>query len=278
MRQQIVNPSRSSPEYLFGWPAEDSSFISPRALKFHRESGDYLFMTAVAQRPASRRRKGSEGANRERWMVSYADFVTLLFGFFVVMFASSEANTDKAKRVSEAVKDALSGGIGSHGRMPEADLTSSMQLLQTQLAPEIQNGAVKMSLQQRGLVVTLSDAGFFRPGDDVIQPDSYPALEKLARALRKVSNPVRLEGHTDSLPIHTPRFRSNWDLSTARALAVLTLLEETHGIPRTRLSAAGYADTVPLDSNGTEAGKARNRRVDLVILSGTGMAGQPPHT
>lgn len=231
--------------------------------------------TRVQATRMPRRRAVPHGINHERWMISYADFVTLLFGFFVVMFASSTANTDKAKRVSEAVENALSGRSSSHMK-PEHDLTSSLRLLENQLAPEIHAGNVKMSLQQRGLVVTLSDAGFFKPGDDTIEPSSYPAFEKLAAALRKLPNPVRLEGHTDATPIHSPRFRSNWDLSTARALAVLTLLEETHGIARARLSAAGYADTVPVESNATESGKARNRRVDLVVLSGSGMAGQPP--
>lgn len=208
-------------------------------------------------------------------MISYADFVTLLFAFFVVMFASSEANTDKTQRVSEAVKEALAGGIGlrAHSRA-ENDLASSMKILQSQLAPEIRAGTVKMSLDQRGLVITLSDAGFFEPGNDSIEPGSYAALQKLADAVRKLPNPVRLEGHTDAVPIHNTRFRSNWDLSTARALAVLAVLEDAD-ISRTRLSAAGYADTVPVDSNETESGKAHNRRVDLVILSGSGMAGQP---
>jgi chemotaxis protein MotB len=235
----------------------------------------------VRAAPPGRRRKIVEAVNRERWVISYADFVTLLFAFFVVLFASSEANTDKAKRVSEAVENALSGGVNSHTHArAEADLTSSLRLLENQLEPEIRAGMVRMSLQQRGLVVTLSDAGFFKPGDDTIEPRSYPAFEKLARALRKLPNPIRLEGHTDSAPIHTARFRSNWDLSTARSLAVLTLLEETYAIGRGRLSAAGYADTVPVEPNETESGKAHNRRVDLVILSGSGMAGQPgarPH-
>jgi chemotaxis protein MotB len=236
-------------------------------------------MAAGRAIPIRRTRKTAEAVNRERWMISYADFVTLLFAFFVVLFASSAADTDKAKRVSEAVERALGGGVADRIHIkPEPDLTSSLRVLENQLAPEIRAGKLKMTLQQRGLVVTLSDAGFFKPGDDMIEPSSYPAFEKLAAALHKLPNPVRLEGHTDSVPIHTPRFRSNWELSTARALAVLTLLEETYAIERGRLSAAGYADTVPVESNATENGKARNRRVDLVILSGSGMAGQPGAT
>lgn len=235
----------------------------------------------------ARKRTTREAHNPDRWLVSYADFTTLLFAFFVVMFASSEANQYKARRVSAAVEKALAGGVGSSEiRQPvkperpapardTAELASSLRLLEAQLATEINSGKIKMSLQQRGLVVSLSEAGFFQPGDDRIEPSMYEAFGKLSEALRQLPNPVRLEGHTDSVPIHNPRFRNNWDLSTARALAVLTLLEETYAIGRTRLSAAGYADTAPVESNETEAGRAHNRRVDLVILSGSGMAGEP---
>ena len=231
-----------------------------------------LYVTSNAHRlsvsPPRRRNITAARANHERWMMSYADFVTLLFALFVVMFASSEANTDKAKRVSEAVEQALGVVSIPHGDPKlEPGLSASFHQLQKQLAPEIQTGKVKMSLQQRGLVVTLNEAGFFKPGDDAIQPDSLPAFKKLAGALRILPNPIRLEGHTDSVPIHTQRFRNNWDLSTARSLAVLALLEENYDIPRGRLSAAGYADTVPLESNESDAGKSHNRRVDLVVLS-----------
>jgi chemotaxis protein MotB len=230
----------------------------------------------MSRQSVSRRRRTVEAATHDRWLISYADFITLLFAFFVVMFASSEANKDKARLVSAAVEHALAGGTRPHGNAPRpADLSSSLKALEQQLAAEIGSGTVKMSLQQRGLVITLSDAGFFQPGDDKVEPATYPAFEKLAAALRKLPNPVRLEGHTDSIPIHSARFRSNWDLSTARALAVLTLLEEHYGVGRTRLSAAGYSDTVPVASNDAAAGRAHNRRVDLVILSSSGMAGQP---
>ncbi len=238
----------------------------------------------------SRKRKPAQAANHERWLVSYADFITLLFAFFVVMFASSQADKGKAKLVSQAVEQAFTQGArpGSGAvtrtaaaspakaafRDTAADLSPSLALLRTQLSREIQAGEVKVDLGERGLVVSLSEAGFFHPGDDRINPAMYSALEKVSASLLALPNPIRLEGHTDSVPIHNSRFRSNWDLSTARALAVLTLLEEKYSVSRGRLSASGYADTAPADSNETEAGRAHNRRVDLVILSGSGMAGR----
>ena len=109
----------------------------------------------------------------------------------------------------------------------------------------------------------------------MISPDAYDGLEKVAAAITKMPNPVRLEGHTDSTPISTPRFHSNWELSAARSIALLELLSDKFGVPRERLSIAGYADTAPVASNDTEEGRARNRRVDIVILNEQGMMGEP---
>ena len=234
-----------------------------------------------------RRRKHVEPTSHERWLISYADFITLLFAFFVVMFASSVTNKAKARQVSASVEKAF-----SHRASPEnqpakmtsappvpdsefADLTPSMRLLEGQLADELRTGKMHMSLQTRGLVITLGEAAFFAPGEDHVQQSAYASLEKVAGALGKIPNPVRLEGHSDSTPVHSNRFSSNWELSTARAVQVLKALEERFGTDRLRLSAAGYADTVPLKPNETEEGRASNRRVDLIVLSRNGSAGEP---
>jgi chemotaxis protein MotB len=113
----------------------------------------------------------------------------------------------------------------------------------------------------------LQQATFFPSGEDTIDPATYPSLEKVATAIRKLPNPVRLEGHTDAVPIHTARFRSNWELSASRAIAVLELLSGRFGVPRERTAIAGYAETAPVAPNDTEGGRARNRRVDIVILN-----------
>ncbi|SRR5579871_2341840 len=102
----------------------------------------------------------------------------------------------------------------------------------------------------------------------------YPGIRKIAEAMQKIPNPARMEGHTDAVPIHNPRFRSNWELSAARSIALLELLT-SFGVPRDRLSIAGYADTDPVDDNDTEAGCAKNRRVDIIILNETGVQGEP---
>jgi chemotaxis protein MotB len=152
-------------------------------------------------------------------------------------------------------------------RTDEAELLPSLRYLNSQLKDEIASGKIEMRLEQRGLVVSLREAAFFPSGDDAVEPAGMPSLQKVAGVLQGLSNPVRLEGHTDSVPIHTTRFRSNWDLSAARSIAMLGVLSGKFSIPSERFSVTGYADTAPVASNDTAEGRARNRRVDIVILN-----------
>jgi chemotaxis protein MotB len=142
-----------------------------------------------------------------------------------------------------------------------------MQYLTKALQSEIQQGEIEVHLEPRGLVVSLRQATFFPSGNDAIDPNTFPALDKIGRTISDLPNTVRLEGHTDSIPIHTVRFNSNWELSAARSIAMLELLVTRCGISAQRLAIAGYADTAPADSNDTEEGRAHNRRVDIVILA-----------
>ena len=249
-----------------------------------------------------RRRRHSEAhENHERWLVSYADFITLLFAFFVVMFASSQTDKSRAKQISEAVEKALENGKsmgvppavakilggtvddkgqgnaqmrgpgGAQRAAQEAppedvlELAPSMKSLTAELKEEIAAGKVEVSLEPRGLVVSLKQTAFFPSGADVIEPATYPIIAKLADALNAVHNPLRIEGHTDSQPIHTARFRSNWELSAARSIAMMELLTTRFHVDRMRIGIVGFADTSPEDSNDTPEGRARNRRVDIVI-------------
>jgi chemotaxis protein MotB len=256
----------------------------------------------------ARRRKTEQHTNHERWLVSYADFITLLFAFFVVMFASAEADRGKAARVSEAVRKALDDGqvasvlsgilggtkgdkgkgnalmMGPGGaqRVPNetpppasTSLASSLDSLRSALKIEIEKGELQITLEHRGLVVSLREASFFASGDDAVYPGSYPTVGKIAEAIERLPNSVRLEGHTDSVPIHNARFGNNWELSAARAIATLELLTSRFGVPPERMAIGGYADTVPLESNSTPEGRAHNRRVDIVILSGNGIEPEP---
>jgi len=247
----------------------------------------------------ARKKRAPEHDNAERWLVSYADFITLLFAFFVVMYASSQTDKAKAQQISDAVRAALDkGGVaaavheilggtvdevgkgnaqmkGPGGSEPKivrqqeviAELLPSMQYLTQALAEEIKDGKIEIHLEPRGLVVSLRQATFFPSGEDQVDPATFDSIEKIATTIQKLPNTVRLEGHTDSVPIHTARFRSNWELSAARSIAMLELLSTRFNVARARLAIAGYADTIPADSNDSEEGRAHNRRVDVVILN-----------
>jgi chemotaxis protein MotB len=129
-------------------------------------------------------------------------------------------------------------------------------------------------MEPRGLVVSFNQAALFPSGEAAVDEKSQEGLKKVAAAIAKLPNPVRLEGHTDAVPINTARFHSNWELSAARSIAVMELLNG-FGVPRERMSIAGYADVAPVASNDTEEGRARNRRVDIVILNERGLIGEP---
>jgi chemotaxis protein MotB len=256
------------------------------------------------------RRKLAEHENHERWLVSYADFITLLFAFFVVMFASTQADKNKAKAVSDSVRQALEHGQfstaistvlgrGKHeakkapmSKIPSderenppppaappdsqpPDLSKSLVTLQQGLDLELKNGKLQLKLEARGLVISMREATFFASGDNAIAPASLSILAKIAAVVKSLPNQVRLEGHTDSRPIHNSRFHSNWELSVARSIAMLELLRDRFEVPADRMAVAGYAENVPTDSNETEEGRAHNRRVDLVLLTIGGMAKEP---
>ncbi|HEY2016504.1 MAG TPA: flagellar motor protein MotB [Bryobacteraceae bacterium] len=245
--------------------------------------------------------------NHERWLVSYADFITLLFAFFVVMFASTQSDKNKARQFSDSVREALEHGQfstaistvlgrGKHDAarpplnpdrvrasenlppMPPAhpaDLSKSLGTLQDGLEKELKAGKVQLKLEGRGLVVSMREAAFFASGDDSVAPASYPILAKIAEVIRALPQPLRLEGHTDSVPIHNSRFRSNWELSSARAIALMELLSKRFQVPEERMAVAGYAENAPCDTNDTDEGRSHNRRVDLVVLSADAMKSEP---
>ena len=241
-----------------------------------------------------RRRFHDAHPNHERWLVSYADFITLMFAFFVVMFASSHADKERVQQFSEAMSKALDegrisarvlqmlGGAPAHRpsgngwldsgreRKPAeklAELTPAMKQLTGELQDEIRKGKLHIALEPRGLVISLKEAAFFPSGDATVTPDGYPTISRLAETIRRLPNPVRLEGHTDAIPIRNGRFASNWHLSAGRSIAMLELLKDRFEIPAARLAAVGYAETIPVDTNDTPEGRAKNRRVDVTILN-----------
>ncbi|MBI5083038.1 MAG: OmpA family protein [Acidobacteria bacterium] len=250
-----------------------------------------------------RERKGAN-ANHERWLVSYADFITLLFAFFVMMYANSQTNKEKAQQISQAFREALDQGRVSQalirllknepsGRKmndivvteaarsskPEGgrtvELMPSLRELNLKLKEDIAAHRLEVRMEKRGLVISLREATFFPPGGDTLEPGTVPVLEVIAKEIKGLPNPVRLEGHTDSVPIRTARFRSNWELSAARGIAMLELFAERFGVEPGRMAIGGFADSAPVASNETAEGRARNRRVDIVVLNEVAAAREP---
>ena len=254
-----------------------------------------------------RRMPEHSAPNHDRWIISYADFVTLMFALFVAMYAISLKDHTSGKRVADSVrKAAASGGLAQtvemflpakqkqqtpgtpaanplpkdrpgtehsnidHSSIDHSNIDPSLRepflRLTQDLKQQINAGAIRLQLDQRGLVISLQEKAFFPSGDDAIYGKAYSSIEQVAKTIAKVSNPIRLEGHTDSVPIHTTRFKNNWELSTARSIALLQLFEEKFGVDSSRFAVAGYAQTIPIASNDTEEGRARNRRVEIVIL------------
>jgi len=247
------------------------------------------------------RKKHAEHVNHERWLVSYADFITLLFAFFVVMFAASNADHQKAGRIAKAVEVAfnqlavfepgsksvpLNGEGGSVSEVfnvaklmepsKESALAKNVKSqLEQDLAEEIKKGVIRISEDSRGITVSLAEAGFFESGLASVRESSLPVLQRIAEKFRDVPQNLRVEGHTDNTPIRTAMFPSNWELSTPRATNVLQYLFNAQIQPQ-QLSAVGYDEYHPASTNATATGRAGNRRVDLVIIGAAAQKLEPP--
>ena len=270
----------------------------------------------------SRRHKRSRtNANHERWLVSYADFITLLFAFFVVLYASSQVDQKKVGKLALAIQIAFqelgvfpastteipldtndpmpfstvqaiqnvkrNTELGRIASAPEDALAASseendLDTLQEQLRQALHNEIALREVALRrgdeGLIVSLREFGFFNSGSAVIKPESLSALDRIASILAIRTYRLRIEGHTDNIPIHTPQMASNWELSTARATELVRVLIGRYNFSPDRLSAAGYAEFHPVASNLTPQGRAQNRRVDMVILAAQASSGVPRPT
>ncbi len=244
------------------------------------------------------KKKHPEHVNHERWLVSYADFITLLFAFFVVLFASSKSDKKKQLELQaamqtafaptgifspHAVKPTMTEGQGtdsiSAASSPVASIakpkpTPSTKTTQEKIGTMLNQlsqshrlppGSLSMRQTQEGLVISLREAGFFGSGSAEVRQTSFDVLTQLAGSLPQ--GPIRVEGHTDNIPIHTQQFATNWELSSARATTIARFLLDHSELKPTEMAAAGYAEFHPVDDNTTEDGRAKNRRVDVILLS-----------
>jgi chemotaxis protein MotB len=256
-----------------------------------------------------RRRQAQEESNRDRWLISYSDFVTLLFALFVVLFASSYRDNLTIKKLSEAIQigfqqlGASSGGERNSGVaypniVPDAtigtpsdrlenprkdnaaispvDVAALRRQLESVVGAELRNKEMEMRITPEGFVISLRELGFFNSGQAVLLPGADKKIEKVGRILSQRGLELRIEGHSDDQPIHTAQFRSNWELSTARAMAVLLLLVDDSGFEPKKISVCGYGQYRPIADNATPEGRKINRRVDLVVVGTAAPPGQSP--
>jgi chemotaxis protein MotB len=237
------------------------------------------------------------GASHERWLVSYADFITLMFAFFVVLYASAQADQKKQAQMAESIDSAFralgmfpspsrkfAANAGPSGSdkpvvpmnivmgedvMAPAQVKQDLDRIRGELTQTLSNQVashtVSIKMGRDGLVISLREAGFFNSGSSAPKPETLPTLRKIAASLGRTPYDLRIEGHTDNIPIHNAEFDSNWELSSGRATRIARLLIDQGLIPPERISAAGYAEYHPVATNDSPEGRAENRRVDLVV-------------
>jgi chemotaxis protein MotB len=254
-----------------------------------------------------------EHENEERWLVSFADMMTLLFCLFMVLFAISSVNTSKFEALQRSLKDAFSGAVLDGGKSMLSSGSDQDKTKQSAVEPPLPSmrpltainntsrrrnvaeelkqakqeeqdfrslkrridklakdagvtGKVNVTVRRRGLVIQLlTDKVFFSSGDATLHPEAHKLVSKIGRIVRdERRHPVVVEGYTDSQPISTSRFQSNWDLSGARAAAVVNDFAKI-GVLSARMSLQGYGSQIPIDSNSTAEGRAKNRRVEIVL-------------
>ena len=261
---------------------------------------------------SKRHKKPEKEGNHERWLVSYADFITLLFAVFVALYAMSQTDKSKTDQLVASLRESF-GYVKTGASSEKLNVVESTDLrtipsvrmevltpglrrsqgepvvshaslkdfqnikgsIETNLKKLGAENKVSVDVNKRGLVVSLKEAGFFDSGDAAVKQNSLPLLSMVAKALSNYSNPIRIEGNTDNVPINSGRYRSNWELSTARATNIVHYLVENYHFRPDKISAVGYGEFRPTADNSTEAGRTKNRRVDIVLLAKESEGGEP---
>jgi chemotaxis protein MotB len=249
----------------------------------------------------AKKKKHEKEPNHERWLVSYADFITLLFAVFVVLYAMGQTDKKKAEQVIASLSSSFglaksspadkvmvidSGNISiipslrpqgatpaqrKSGRAKTRAVEKDFKAIKTSIeAYLLKTGAqdkVSVEMNRRGLVVSLKEAGFFDSGSASVKQSSFGLLSNVAGALADYTNPVRIEGHTDNVPISSQQFPSNWELSAARSIKIGQFLIKNYEFDPTNIAVTGYGEYRPVADNNSAEGRSKNRRVDIVLLS-----------
>lgn len=212
------------------------------------------------------------------WMITYGDMVTLVLCFFVALFAFSTVDSKKYEQLAQSLRGALSGNTSVlKGQVSTSDTSFNkynqmFNQMYQQLREIVDNeelrGKAEISITERGITISFKEKLFFRIGSADIMPEAYPILEKVGAVLKERNFPLRIEGHTCNLPINSSQFPSNWELSAIRAVRVSKVLINRVGYGPELVSIAGYGQYQPLVPNNSEENRAKNRRVDIVIITG----------
>ncbi|MFH2037242.1 MAG: flagellar motor protein MotB [Candidatus Zixiibacteriota bacterium] len=234
-----------------------------------------------------RPRKSSEDhENLERWLLTYADLITLLLAFFIVMYSMSQVDAKKFGKMSKALSGVLKGGeaiaeLGDDvGTAPGKGVLNIGQLMSVgrninekfekllKFENKSENeGKVTTEITERGLVIHVMESALFKSGSAILEDQAISTLDIVASEINGLPNHIRIEGHTDNIPIVTGKYPSNWELSSARATEVVRYLIDNYGIPPTQISALGYGEFRPVKPNNNFENRAQNRRVDIVVLT-----------
>jgi chemotaxis protein MotB len=232
---------------------------------------------------------GHDGAGMMRWLLTYADMITLLLALFIILFAISTISRVKLQRLASEISGGFNstdstnnppngGTTGSrNGLTKDANMAAVKSQLERYVERQHLQSKVQVSMSQAGLVITLlSDRTYYDSGSADLRPETMRLIDEVAGQIRHVRNDLRVEGNTDDIPIATANYPTNWELSAARATGVTRYLVEHDKIAPTRLSFAGYGQFRPKFPNDTDAHRQQNRRVDIVILNGSDTP-QPPN-
>ncbi|MCX9157963.1 flagellar motor protein MotD [Niveibacterium sp. 24ML] len=246
---------------------------------------------------AGRRKHEEEHENHERWLVSYADFITLLFAFFVVMYALSSINEGKYRVLSNSLVSAfrsvstnadgmqivprasIAGAVPQQSKVQKAmpdetparaqarqQMKSMAEQVRRVLEPLVRGGQVTVNEGVHGISIEINASALFNPGEALLGAEAYAALSAVGSVVAQGDFPIRVEGHTDNIPIANSAFASNWELSAVRASSVVRLFIDA-GVDARRMTVAGYADQRPVADNSTADGRLRNRRVSIHVES-----------
>ncbi|MCC6544079.1 MAG: OmpA family protein [Nitrospirae bacterium] len=222
------------------------------------------------------KKKHEEHENHERWLVSYADFITLLFAFFVVMYSTSSIQEGKYRAVSESAQAAFNPSsltakhIEVGPKMSSGNINKGkveyIATIKSVMKEFEQSRKLVIFQNSKGIVIRITDTALFDSGNSEIKNEAVETIDNLAGVLTSIRKDIQIEGHTDNIPINSPKYPSNWELSSARATSIVRRFVNM-GLEPSRLTAIGYGEYRPIADNDTAEGRSKNRRVDILVLN-----------